>query len=521
MPPNQLLSAHSRGEVISLQAAFNRQPAWCRLTVPAPFITLPPRRDPLSVRASLLFRLIVAIGSVLAVTAVYFLLIHVNPTTVTLTYVGTILLIASGWGGVEATAASVVATVCLNVFFLPPVGTLTIADPQNWVALTVFLLTTLVASQLSSRARRRHVEALSRQRDLERLYALSRALLLSPGEPSIPAATAHHIAEAFDFPAVAIYDQRADTVSWAGPGEPPGVDETLRSVARQSVTLREGDLSVVAIQLGGVPIGSLALPISGLSDTVVQSIANLVAIALERARGEEAAARAEVARQSGELRATMLDALAHEFKTPLTSMKAAAADLRANAPGDRDRELAAIIDEDLDRLQALVTDTVQMVRVDSGAFTLRLNDCRLSELVAATLRQFEPRLDGHRVIARVPDDLLLRADHDLLGLALRQLLDNAVKYSPVTSAIELTADVGDPVEISVRNSGPPIPEHEQARLFERFYRGSQAHQVPGTGIGLAIVRQIAEAHGGTLSVASTAAAGTSFRLSLPRAGVRR
>ncbi len=485
------------------------------------FITLPPRRTSLPVRASLLLRLAVAIGSVLAVTAVYFFLIHVNPTTVTLTYVVAILLVASGWGGVEATAASVAATVCLNVFFLPPVGTLTIADPQNWVVLAVFLVTTLVASQLSGRARRRQVEAVSRQRDLERLYALSRALLLSPGEPSIPAATAHHIAEAFDFPAVAIYDQRADTVSWAGPGEPPAVDEALRAVARRATTLREGDLSVVAIQLGGVPIGSLALPTSGLSDTVVQSIGNLVAIALERARDQEAAARAEAARQSGELRATMLDALAHEFKTPLTSMKVAAADLRASAGDERNRELAAIVDEDLDRLQALVTDTVQMVRVDAGAFTLRLNDCRLSELVASTLRQFEPRLGGHPVIARVPDDLLLRADRDLLGLALRQLLDNAVKYSPATSAIEITAAGGDFVDVSVRNSGPPIPEHEQARLFERFYRGTEAHGVPGTGIGLAIVRQIAEAHGGTLSVASAAGAGTVFTLSLPREGGRR
>jgi two-component system, OmpR family, sensor histidine kinase KdpD len=458
---------------------------------------------------------------VLAVTAFYSLVIRVNPTTLTLTYVVTILLIASGWGGLEATVASVVATLCLNVFFLPPVGTLTIADPQNWVALAVFLLTTVVASQLSGRARERHVQALSRQRDLERLYALSRALLLSPGQPSIPAATARHIAEAFDFPVVAIYDHRTDTVSWAGAGDVPGLEQTLRDVARQGMTIRDGVLAVMAIQLGGVPIGSLALPPDDLSDTVVQSIANLVAIGLERARGEEAATRAEAARQSGELRATMLDALAHEFKTPLTSMKVAAADLRASAAGDRDRELAAIIDEELDRLQALVTDTVQMVRVDAGAFTLRLNDCRLSELVAATLRQFEPRLDGHRVVARVPDDLVLRADHDLLGLALRQLLDNAVKYSPVTSAIEISAEAGDPVEISVRNSGPPIPEHEQARLFERFYRGSEAHRVPGTGIGLAIVRQIAEAHGGTLAVASTAAAGTVFSLSLPREGARR
>jgi two-component system, OmpR family, sensor histidine kinase KdpD len=473
------------------------------------------------VRPLLLLRLAVAVAAVLAVTAVYFFLVRVNPTTVTLTYLVVILLAASGWGGVEATVASIVATVCLNVFFLPPVGTLTIADPQNWLVLGVFLVTALVASQLSGRARRRQLEAVSRQRDLERLYALSRALLLSPGQPSIPAATARQLAGTFDFPAVAVYDQRTDIVSWAGPHEAVGLDDTLRAVARQAVTMREGDLSVLAIQLGGVPIGALALPASGLSDTVVQSIANLVAIALERARGQEAAARAEVARRSGELRATMLDALAHEFKTPLTSMKVAAADLRANAADERSRELAAIVDEDLDRLQALVTDTVQMVRVDAGAFTLRLNDCRLSEVVAATLRQFGSRLDGHPVVARVPGDLLLRADHDLLGLALRQLLDNAVKYSPATSAIEVAAAGGEVVEISVRNSGPPIPEAEQPRLFERFYRGAEAHGVPGTGMGLAIVRQIAEAHGGTLGVASTAADGTVFRMSLPREGVRR
>ena len=218
----------------------------------------------------------------------------------------------------------------------------------------------------------------------------------------------------------------------------------------------------------------------------------------------------------------MLDALAHEFKTPLTSMKVAAADLRASAAGDRDRELAAIIDEDLDRLQALVTDTVQMVRVDAGAFTLRLNDCRLSELVAATLRQFEPRLDGHPVVARVPDDLLLRADHDLLG-------PGAPAAARQRGQV-LAGDLGHRDRRGGGATGRHLRAELRARrsqsasrraLFERFYRGSEARQVPGTGMGLAIVRQIAEAHGGTLSVASAAAAGTEFRMSLPREGVRR
>lgn len=467
-----------------------------------------------------LARLTVAVGLVLLVTAVYSSLVPANPTTVALSYVVVILLLASGWGVVESMAGSVAAAVCLNVFFLPPVGGLTIADPPNWIALAAFLMTAIVASQLSGRARTRHVEALARQRDLERLYALSRGLLLSPGQPSIPAAIARDIADAFDFPAVGVYDHATDTASWAGPTDMPALEQKFREVARHGVPVHEASMQVVAVHLGGAPIGSLAIPDSDLSDTVLQSMTNLVAIGLERARGVEAAARAEVARQSGELRATMLDALAHEFKTPLTSMKIAAADLRANVAGDRNRELAAIVDEDLDRLQSLVTDTVQMVRVDSGDFTLRPNDHNVSDIVRATLRQLEARLDGHTVFARVPDALTIHADRELLGLALRQLLDNAAKYSPATSVIEISATGAGTIDLAVRNSGPPIPEREQARLFERFYRGSQARGIPGTGMGLAIVRQIAEAHRGTLSVSSAPGEGTEFRMSLPGEGSR-
>jgi two-component system sensor histidine kinase KdpD len=389
------------------------------------------------------------------------------------------------------------------------------------VALAVFLVTSIVASQLSGRARRRNVEALARQRDLERLYAFSRALLLSPGRPSMRAAIARHIADAFDLETVAVFDYRADTVSWAGPTEVASIEQKLREVARQAASLREGPMAVMAIQLGGAPIGSLAIPDAGLTDTVLQSIANLAAIGLERARGQEAAASAEAARQSGELRATLLDALAHEFKTPLTSMKVAAADLRSSVPGARNQELAAIIEEGLDRLQSLVTDALQMVRVDSGDFKLRPDLHDLSAIVVWTLRQFEPRLDGHTVVTSVPETLSVLADRDLLGLALRQLLDNAVKYSPPASAIEITAHGNSTVDLAVRNSGPAIPERELSRLFERFYRGANARHVPGTGMGLPIVQRIAQVHGGTLTVVSSSERGTEFAMSLPRGAATR
>jgi two-component system, OmpR family, sensor histidine kinase KdpD len=467
-----------------------------------------------------LARCVASIGLVLAVTAVCSTLLRVNPTTAALIYVVVILLVASGWGVAESTAAAITATACLNVFFLPPVGAITIADPHNWIALGAFLTTGIVASVLSGRARRRTVEAVARQRDLERLYALSRGLLLSPDRPAMPAAIARQVAEAFDFATVAVYDHAADTVAWAGGSDVPALEERLRSVAREGAPAVAPPFQLVAVRLGGAPIGSLAVSDTSVGDTVLQSIANLAAIGLERARGMEAAARAEAAQQSGELRATMLDALAHEFKTPLTSMKVAAADLCASAADARARELAAIVEEDLDRLQSLVTDTVQMVRVDSGDFTLRPDVHNLAAIVEATLRRFEARLDGRSVVIRVPESLAIAADRELISLALRQLLDNAVKYSPSTSPIEISAEAGETVDLTVRNWGPPIPEREQARLFERFYRGSQARRVPGTGMGLAIVRQIAEAHRGSLAVVSSASAGTAFSLSLPKESAR-
>jgi two-component system sensor histidine kinase KdpD len=475
----------------------------------------------LYVRSQLLLLLRIAVSSALiaAITFVYTRLLPANPTTAALTYLVGILLIASGWGFAESTTASVVAVACFNFFFLPPLGTFTIADPENWVALVAFLVTATVASQLSVRARRRNVEALARQRDLERLYALSRSLLLSERGTAVPGGIARHIADAFELPSVGLLDARTDTVSWAGEREMTMIDSRLREVARRAASAREAGMVVTAIQLGGAPIGSIAIPDVALSDTVLQSIANLAAIGLERAKAEEATARAEAARASSELRATVLDALAHEFKTPLTSMKAASSDLRASASATaRDRELVAVIDEELDRFQALVSDAVQMLRIDAGDFAVHPGRHRLADVITAVLRGAERRLDGHQLVSQVPDDLNVDADRDLLGLALRQLLDNALKYSPSTSTIELAATRNGSVDISVRNSGSLIPDREQRRIFERFYRGAQAGHIPGTGMGLAIVQQIARAHGGTLAVSSLPDTGTTFTLSLPVGG---
>jgi two-component system sensor histidine kinase KdpD len=468
-----------------------------------------------------LVRAIASIAVITVTTAIYVLLVHVNPTTVALTYLVAILLIATNWGIFDSTLASVAAVFCFNFFFLPPVGTLTIADPQNWVALIAFLITAIVASQLSGRATHREIEAASRQRDLERLYALSRGLLLTDTDTPIQSRIAQNVATAFQIRGVALYDARLDTIVRSGELDLTGVDDALRDVARKAISIHRplDGVVITAIRLGGSPIGSLAVSDTGLSDTVLQSIANLAAIGLERARTQEAAARAEAARESGEVRATVLDALAHDFKTPLTSMKAASTELlMQTADRPRDHELASIVDEDLDRLRALVTDAVRMLRIDAGDFAVHRERQRLAPIVTATMKDFGARLDGHRVSVHVLDTLAIDADRELLGLALRQLLDNAIKYSPPAAMIEVSACSNGHVEITVRNSGSTIPDREQTRIFERFYRGAHARHIAGTGIGLAIVQQIAHAHGGTLSVSSTPSEGTAFTLTFAKAG---
>src|SRR5262245_31886535 len=211
-------------------------------------------------RVPLVGRIAGSLAAVGAVTIGYTLLIRVNPTTTALTYVVVILLIATTWGIAESTVASLAAMLCFNFFFLPPVGTLTIADPQNWVALVAFLITAIVASQLSGRARIRNIEAAARQNDLERLYALSRSLLLSEGGAPPAGPIAHHIADAFSLEAVGLYDQLHDTIAWAGPSDVSGSEPRLREVARRGVPVREASgLHIMPIQLGGRSIGSVAM----------------------------------------------------------------------------------------------------------------------------------------------------------------------------------------------------------------------------------------------------------------------
>lgn len=443
----------------------------------------------------------------------------VNQTTTGFAYLLTVLFIASAWGLIQTIVASVVAMLCYNFFFLPPIGKLTIADPQNWIALGAFLVTGIVAGQLSASVRRQASAAIRRQLELERLYSLGRSILLDSGDHPVPSWLARHVAEAFDLQAVALFDTHSGQTYMAGPEDltfPP--DILQRALSGEIERADRPDSRFAVIRLGTKPAGVLAFR-GIVSDAAIDAICSLVAIGLERARTQEIETLAKAARQSEELKSTLLDAIAHEFKTPLTSIKAATTTVIAgNRLTGQDRELLSIVDEETDRLNNLVSDAIQMSRIEAGKFKLRRTLVSPNQVINTVTAQMRARLEDRPVENAIVTNLTdVYIDRDLIQLSLRQLVDNALKHAPGKSAIRLGAGIGDSdVQFWVSDDGPGITAPEAERVFERFYRGrSHRNAVPGSGIGLSVVREIARAHGGDAFVESSPGKGSRFIIKLP------
>lgn len=466
-------------------------------------------------------RVSASIAAVAAITFAAHRLTPVNATTVGFAYLLLILVIASTWGIIEASISSIVATLIYNFYFLPPVGTFTIADPQNWIALFSFLSTALIASRLSVKAERRAIEAIRSQQDLERLYTFSRAILLIGSHESFPRQLITRLADIFGLAAATLYERRSNEFYRAGPSDFEGLDEQLRDTALLGTSFSnlQRNRMTVAVRLGSEPIASLALQGVPMTDSVIQGIANLVAIGLERARAQELAHEVEAARQSEQLRTALIDAMAHELKTPLTSIKAAATSLLASPehPADSRNELLKIANEEADHLNELIDNAVEMARLDIANIKVQLEPSDIHKIVRDVVASMRNEIDNREF--RISDDDSLPTipiDQRLVKLALKQLIDNALKYSSPHTAVEIrTKRADDALTIDVTDSGTGIPPQEQNKIFERFYRGLSVRQrIPGSGLGLNIASRIARAHNGDLSVRSQPGE-TTFRLKLP------
>jgi two-component system sensor histidine kinase KdpD len=471
----------------------------------------------------IVFRTIGALTSVAAITYLYFRILPVNSTTVALSYLLAILVISTGWGLAEAALASIAAMFCFNFFFLPPIGTLVIADPENWVALAAFLGTAVFASHLSVRAKHRTLEAYARRAEMERLYSLSRALMISEGQANVGKQVADQIAQVFEVEAVAVFDRSTGAISRSGPQDLASHDGKLHDAALQNTITHDAStrVTIVPIRLGGQPVGSLAVQSASVSDTALYAIANLGGIAFERARNLELASRAEAARRSQELKSTLLDAIAHEFKTPLTSIKGAVSALLCDPPAAINyKELLTVIDEEADRMNFLVSEAIEMARIEAGNIRVQTELCSPKDLTQTSLRRLHSILEGRQVDIEAPQDLpQCHADPNLITMVITHLISNAVKYGSSPAPINVVVEANESmVVISIVDQGPGIPDEQQNRIFEEHYRAPGSRDlVPGTGMGLTIARRIVEAHGGKIWVSSELGKGSRFSFSLPAA----
>jgi two-component system sensor histidine kinase KdpD len=354
-------------------------------------------------------------GALLAIACATALMLpfraHVNATTVAVALLLAVLFVAIAFGSKPALVASVLAMLGFNFFFLPPYHTFTIADPQNWVALTAFFITALAVGQLSARAKRRAKEAEAGRVENRRLY-----------------------------------------------------DE-----------LRE---------------------------------------AFERASEAEATKRSE------RLKSALLDAVTHDIRTPLTSIKASATLLLEDRDetessaklSDEDQyAMLEVIEHSANRLDRFVEGIVDLARIDAGDISLHRNWRAIEDIVEAALAQAEPLTRRHTIKMNVPDELpIVRVDARAVTEVIYTLLDNAGKYAPPQTQITISAreTEDDTIEIAVEDEGPGIPAKYRDRVFERFYRiagnGFTREDTRGIGMGLAIAKGIVEAHGGRIWIEDAA-----------------
>jgi two-component system sensor histidine kinase KdpD len=351
----------------------------------------------------------------------------INSTTVALALLLAVLFAAALWGSGPALLASVWGVLCFNYFFLPPVHTFTIADPENWVALAAFLITAVTAGALSARARRRAEEAEAGRREIERLYKELRA-------------------------------------------------------------------------------------------------------AFERA------SHAEALRQSEKLKTALLDAVTHDLRTPLTSIKASITTLldESDAKGDggqavaldddERREMLTVINEESDRLNRFIGGLIELARIEAGEMRLRRNWGAAEEIIAAALARAEPLTRGHVIKTDIEAGLpVARVDARAVSEVIYTLVDNAAKYSPTGTTIRVEAARAgeDALQIAVEDEGRGIPVELRERVFDKFFRATRDGDVStrepsGTGMGLAIARGIVEAHGGRIRVEDGGAGkGTRVAFTLP------
>lgn len=462
-----------------------------------------------------------------------------NSAIVALTYL-TIVLAAATLSTLRlAIFVAFATTVCLNFFFLPPVGTLTIADPQNWVALFVFIGISIVASNLSSAARRQASDARTRRDELARLFDLTRDILLVSGGSDALDHVAHFIARRFHLTQVLICVLGSE--GWHQYGEADidrEPDDRLdRALARSRATLefdartrtyaghdvvRRSDGSeraIVPIRRGAEVLGLLMLDGTPAEPGTRDAIAGVAALAIERLTLLDERRQAELVKRSADLRSALFASVSHDLRTPLTAIRVAIANLATPelSAGDRAAQID-IAQQEVQRLTRLFQNIVDMARIDTESIAAVREPVAAADVVDAAERLVEPELEGRDIrFADHTSDASIRIDPRLTSAALAHVLENAAQYSPAGSPIEVSAsiDAGE-LRLAVRDHGAGVAPEDRARLFDRFHRGLESARHPfGSGLGLAITKGLLVAQGGRVWADTHPQGGAIFTIAVP------
>ncbi len=400
---------------------------------------------------------------------------------------------------------SVLSAGCLDFFFTEPLFSWRIAHPMDALALVAFIVTALVITNLVSRVRKEATSATLQKDRLDRLYQLSQQLLALDPEATQGEKFLEPFRRLFGVTAISLFD--ADTAELNSLGDSQcDLAEQTREAYLRGIDLSEADspAHVRCLRVRGRVTGAIGF--EGLEDgsETSGSLAALTTTFVERTHAFRRASVAAADTQTAVYRSALLDALAHEFKTPLATILAAAGGIREAGPlALEQQEMADTVENEAARLGSLTSRLLRTARLDSEEIRPRVELTDLTSLIAHIAGQYSARSEERRIVVTYPQDAMdVQADPALLRLTLNQLIENACKYSKPGSTVSIEIEPQtDAVVVKVSNNGSSIPSDERSRIFERFYRGADAKRsTSGSGLGLFVARKIALAHGGALDL---------------------
>jgi two-component system sensor histidine kinase KdpD len=443
-------------------------------------------------------------------TILFFLRDDLDKTLVALLYLLPVGLITLLWGLGPGISSALSAFLTFNYFFIPPYYTLAVHQPFDLVILLVFFIVAVVISQLVGRAQAGMAAASAREREATQLYELSTDLAGLHNDQTIGRILAEQVQAVFQ-------GERLELD--IGPALP----QSFSLPAGASSPNRPPEL-IIPIQAARGVLGEIRLwrdapAISPSEQRLLQTFASQGALALERARLAQADSRARVLEESDRLKSAILSSVSHELRTPLATIKASVSSLRSGEvrwDSSARVELLAAIDDETDHLNMVVGNLLDMSRIESGALRPRREWNILSEILGGALVRMRRLTELHQLEMDVPEDLpMLPVDYVQIEQVFTNLLSNSIKYAPAGTVVGIRARLeGVVVRVQVSNQGPQVPEEHLERIFDKFYRITNAERVTGTGLGLSICKGIIEAHGGRIW-AENLPDGFAFNVTLP------